>query len=157
METLSFLTVLSWTGWIECEMCMLLQSISFYLRLFLCSFDEICFALYHLVMEVKWTSRCPLRPPWAQIAVGAPWTRSTGGAQASGGKNREGDEVGTLFKFLKSQGPLGNLKFSLFSGAQMKKFWTIKLHNFSRSTTFVLCKFSFEAHILNYFKFSNLH
>ena len=32
----------------------------------------------------------------------------------------------------------------------MKKCWIPILHNFSRSTTFVLCKFSFETHILNY-------
>ena len=35
--------------------------------------------------EAKRTSRCPLRPSWAQMVVGAPWTRSTGGG------NREGD------------------------------------------------------------------
>ena len=34
VEALSLLTILSWTGWIECEMCILLQSISFYLWLF---------------------------------------------------------------------------------------------------------------------------
>ena len=33
---------------------------------------------------------------------------------------------------------------------QMKKCSIPILHNFSRSTTFVLCKFSFETHILNY-------
>ena len=66
-------------------------------------------------------------------------------------------KVGAHLQFLKVQGPLDKLKFSLFSGAQMKKSGIPNLHNFSRSTTFVLCKFSFETHILNYFKFSNLH
>ena len=30
-------------------------------------------------------------------------------------------EVGTYLQFLKSQGPLGKLNFSIFFGAQMKK------------------------------------
>ena len=48
-------------------------------------------------------------------------TPAAGGCAAAedrGGKM----EVGTYLQFLKFQGPLSNLKFSLFPGAQLKKF-----------------------------------
>ena len=60
-------------------------------------------------------------PSRVQLAVDAPWTRSTGGVRAGGGETEREMEIGTYLQFLKSQGPLGKQKYSLFSWAQMKK------------------------------------
>ena len=70
--------------------------------------------------EAKQTSRCPLRPSWAQMVTDAPWTRSTSGVRQAAAETEREVKVGTYLQFLKSQGPLSNLKFSLFFGAQMK-------------------------------------
>ena len=56
-------------------------------------------------------------------------------------------EVGAHLWILKVQGPLGKLKFSIPSGAQMKKCWIPNLHNFSRSTTFVYANFHLKPTI----------
>ena len=71
--------------------------------------------------EAKQTSRCPPRSSWAQMVADALWTRSTGGVRRAAAETEREMEVGTDLEFLKTQGPLGNLKFSLFSEAQMKK------------------------------------
>ena len=71
--------------------------------------------------EAKRTSRCPTRSSWAQMVADALWTRSTGGVRRAAAETEREMEVGTDLEFLKTQGPLGNLKFSLIFGAQMKK------------------------------------
>ena len=54
--------------------------------------------------EAKRTSRCPLRPSWAQMVTGAPWTRSTGGVRQAAAETEREMKVGTCLQFLKSQG-----------------------------------------------------
>ena len=45
--------------------------------------------------EAKQTSRCPLRPSWAQMVAGAPWTRSTGGVRRAAAETEREMEAGT--------------------------------------------------------------
>ena len=58
------------------------------------------------------------------LAAGARWTKSTGGvrwAARNRAPERREMEVRAFLRFLKFQGPLGNLKISPILRAQMKK------------------------------------
>ena len=62
--------------------------------------------------------------PRFHLAAGARWTKSTGGVRRAA-RNRAPErremEVRAFLRFLKFQGPLGNLKISPILRAQMKK------------------------------------
>jgi hypothetical protein len=88
------------------------------------------------------------------------WTASTVRRRRVVRRGREqgrGDEGRGTFAISESSGTSRKTKiFSNFWGT-IEKCRIPILHNFSRSITFLLCKFSFGTHILNYFKLTNLH
>ena len=79
--------------------------------------------------------------------AGGVWRRRRRGA----GRREVGDGVeGNFVNKSKFKNQFCNFKFSPSSGPQMKKCLIPLLLSFSRSTTFVLCTFSFEQWFESY-------
>ena len=100
-----------------------------------------------------WQGSCLMRGVGAGQQAGGETggeNRRRGGAPVSG---RQRKKKGRWFcDFPETQGSNCKTKFSVDLGDQMKKCSTLKLCNFLRSTTFLLCRFSLDQSILKYFE-----